>query len=128
MARGTFVTTFANLFLAVAALAVTSVSPQAAAATFVFKTDTSWKLVGNVNPAAAAPATGWNSSASFDDSTWAPATIAVPEGPGNVPVTPFIWDATGQQGATQVIWTRKVIAVSGSVVSAVLDVGCDDDM
>jgi hypothetical protein len=79
---------------------------------------------------ATAPTGAWNASNTFDDSGWQNATvlydvsIAFPDYAG----TKGIWSSGGQFSTTETeVWVRKLFTVTGTVTSAELWVGCDDD-
>jgi hypothetical protein len=79
-------------------------------------TNSNWRVLANP------PADGWNSEPSFDDSTWANATvkqIRVLDGQ----IVDSIWSPTDSSP----IWLRTEFAIPESIVSATLYSVADDD-
>jgi len=99
---------------------VAGVVSTANASTLTFNTDTSW-LATN-----AAPAAGWNTNLLFNTAGWTNAFVST--------VTPApcfngadcIW-YDNQTSATQFAWLRGTFTISGTVLTAFLDGGVDDD-
>ena len=89
----------------------------AATADILLQTDASWKATP-----ASPSSDDWYSSASFDDSAWQNATLLPDAGPYG------IWSSGGQYSTTETqAWFRKTFTLAGSLSSASLSVGCDDD-
>lgn len=100
-------------------LALLGVAPSSSASVLT-ATDASWKVTAS-DPGAS----GWNSSAAFDDSGWASATELSPW-PGYV--AKVIWSAGGQFSTSETqIWARGIFNLSALPVSALLNNGFDDD-
>lgn len=98
-------------------LALTAAAP-AGADTFTY-TDASWRVSGT------APADpGWASSASFDDSSWAAATVIGSVGGGTL--ASVIWTA-GQFDHAPDAWMRTVFTLAAAPTSALLMGAVDDD-
>lgn len=89
-------------------------------AAVVVATNNSWQVTA-MAPAGA----GWNSSASFDASTWEAATeLYSVDGT----TAKGIWSSAGQYSTSQTtIWVRKVFSLSSLPFSALLKSGFDDD-
>lgn len=103
------------------ALAV-GVASTASAASLTINTDTSW-LATNFQPGDPT----WSSDPSFDTTGWTNAfvsTITLPAPCYNG--ADCIW-YDDQGSATPSVWLRKTFTISGTVVSALLDGGVDDD-
>lgn len=104
---------------------LTAICPPAAAGDTLVATSSAWRVTTT------GPATGWDSSASFDDSAWQPATelYAVSDylGP-DYATTKAIWTLGGQYSTTDItIWGRKVFNLGAPPQSAMLEYGLDDD-
>lgn len=88
-------------------------------------TDASWKVT------ATAPAgSGWQNSATFDDTAWEAATelYNVSTYLGPTYTARGIWSSAGEFSRTDLqIWARQVVTVVDDLASAVLRAGFDDD-
>lgn len=93
----------------------------------LLQTDSSW-LVTPGTPAGA----DWNTSASFDDSSWQNATVLYDASvaPENAAFAGAkgIWSSGGQFSTSETqVWIRKVFSLSSALTAASMTVGCDDD-
>lgn len=98
-----------------------------AEASVLLQTDASWR----VTPSAGSAGAGWNTSPGFDDSTWQSATVlydvGTVTGDSSFAGTKGIWSSGGQFSTTETqAWIRRTFTL-GSLSSASLIVGCDDD-
>ena len=103
---------------------LTAICAPVAADTLVV-TNAAWRVT------AAAPTSGWSTSASFDDTAWQSATAlySVDQylGPAYVG-TKGIWTQAGQFSSTETtIWGRTVLNLASVPQSATLEYGIDDD-
>jgi hypothetical protein len=94
----------------------------ASAASLTINTDTSW-LAFNLPP----PTPEWLFDPAFDTTGWTNAFVSTV----TLPAPCFngadcIW-YDDQQSTTQAVWLRKTFTISGTVVSAFLEGGVDDD-
>lgn len=108
-----------------AASLLAAVSAPAVAADTLVQTNTAWRVT------ATAPASGWNTSASFNDAAWQPATALynVSDYLGSAYAgTKAIWTQAGQFSTTDTtIWGRTVFSLGAAPQSAMLEYGIDDD-
>lgn len=96
----------------IAALAIVTVSASAQ----VIGTDSTWKV------ASTEPNSGWNTTNSFDDSSWANATELY-----QADNHTYIWDAGGLTGGADIIYLRKTFTLDQALESATLTTSVDDD-
>lgn len=97
----------------IAALAIVTVSASAQ----VIGTDNTWKVFSTE------PNAGWNTSNSFNDSSWANATELF-QSNGHT----HIWDAGGLTGGAEIIYLRKTFTIDQPLSSAILTTSVDDDL
>jgi len=97
-------------------------APFASGQTTLFvQTDTTWKVTNS------SPGTGWNTSAGFDDSAWAAASINGSDSLAGLTV-PEIWDNTDPQAGSTDVWFRKTFTLDGPHAGrATLFSAVDDD-
>jgi hypothetical protein len=107
-----------------AAALLAAICTPAAAATLA-ASDASWHVT------ATGPATGWDTSASFDDTAWQSATVLYDVSQYLGPAyagTKGIWTQAGQFSTTDTtIWGRTVLNLAAVPQSATLEYGIDDD-
>lgn len=87
-------------------------------------TDASWQVT------AVAPSGAWNSSATFDASSWQAATVLynVSAYLGPAYLAQGLWTSGGQFSQTETsMWARKVFDLAALPVNASMLVGMDDD-
>ena len=99
-----------------------TLATSANAAVVVIDTDTSWLTTGNITNSD--PGSGWNTSLAFDTSGWTSAVVSTAD--CHEATADCIWhDAVNS--ATRYSWFRKIFTVSGSITSATIRGGVDDD-
>ena len=96
-------------------------------ATIITQSDATWKVTPT-NPGAVP----WNTSSAFNDSAWQNATVLYDAGLA-IPDPTYvgakgIWSSGGQFSTTETqVWIRHAFPLVGTLASALLTVGCDDD-
>lgn len=108
---------FLDKIRCLAACVLVTVSLGTNAAVITVLTDASW-LATN-----AAPAATWNTDPAFNTSTWINANVVIPSCQAG---SDCIW-YDGQFSATANAWFRKTFSLTGTVSSAILAGGVDDD-
>jgi hypothetical protein len=104
---------------AVAVLLLAVANPATAAV--LTATGTNWKITPS-DPGGVP----WNTDPAFNDSGWQNATETSTQ-PAPPTVARAIWSSGGQFGNEPVVWARHTFSISGTLTSAELTYGCDDD-